>query len=150
MVQIKKFFKMKQGISFLTIGVDDLEKMKSFYKNCFGWKPLKDTKEIVFFKLNGLILALFPKAELAKDIGITQDGIGFKRFALAINCNSEQEVDQTFQTLRSAGVTIIKGPGKVFWGGYSGYIADVEDNYWEIAYNPFLELDQQGNVLNHS
>jgi catechol 2,3-dioxygenase-like lactoylglutathione lyase family enzyme len=141
---------MKQRINFLTIGVDDLEKMKNFYKNSFGWTALKEEEEIVFFKLNGFILGLFPKEELAKDIGIAQDGLGFKRFALAINCNSEQEVDQTFEMLRSAGVTIIKDPAKVFWGGYSGYIADVENNYWEIAFNPFLELDQQGNVLNHS
>jgi uncharacterized protein len=141
---------MKQGINFLTIGVTDLERMKNFYKNCFGWSPVKETEDIVFFKLNGFILALFPSEELAKDIGITQDGHGFKRFALAINCHSENEVDQVFEHLRAAGVDIIKDPARVFWGGYSGYIADVENNYWEIAYNPFLELDQQGNVLSHS
>ena len=54
-----------------------------------------------------------------------------------------------FDDLEKKGVKIIKRPGKVFWGGYSGYIADVEDNYWEIAFNPFLELDADGSVVTH-
>ncbi len=140
---------MKQLLSFLTIGVNDLERMKDFYKDKFTWTPFKEDGGIVFFKLNGFILGLFPADELAKDIGIEQDGMGFKRFALAINCRTQQEVDQTFDSLRRKGVTIVKEPGKVFWGGYSGYIADIENNYWEIAYNPFLEFDQDGNVVSH-
>jgi catechol 2,3-dioxygenase-like lactoylglutathione lyase family enzyme len=140
---------MKQALNFLTIGVTDLDKMKNFYVEKFNWKTLKDSDGIVFFKLNGFILGLFPAEELAEDIGIKNDGEGFKRFALAINCRSEKEVDSMFEDLKQKGVKIIKQPGKVFWGGYSGYIADVEDNYWEIAYNPFLELDAVGSVVTH-
>jgi len=140
---------MKQGLNFLTIGVADLNKMKNFYVEKFNWTTLKDSDGIVFFKLNGFILALFPVEELAADIGITNDGKGFKRVTLAINCRSEKEVDNLFEDLKQKGVKIIKQPEKVFWGGYSGYIADVEDNYWEIAYNPFLELDDEGSVISH-
>jgi uncharacterized glyoxalase superfamily protein PhnB len=39
------------------------------------------------------------------------------------------------------GVAIIKEPQKVFWGGYSSYIADPDGFLWEIAYNPFLERE---------
>lgn len=140
---------MKQQIHFTTIGVKDLEKMANWYKDIFGWKAMKEEKEIVFFKLNGFILSLFPASELAKDIGIKDDGKGFKQFTLAINLRSEDEVNATFDELRKKGVTIIKKPEKVFWGGYSGYIADIENNYWEIAYNPFLQLDDEGNVKTH-
>lgn len=140
---------MKQLLNFVTIGVTDLEKMKNFYIDKFGWKPLKDDNGIVFFKLNGFILALFPEDELAADIGIPNDGKGFKRLTFAVNCKSEKAVDKMFMDLKQNGVKIIKEPAKVFWGGYSGYIADAEDNYWEIAYNPFLQLDDAGNVLSH-
>ena len=140
---------MKQLLNFLTIGVNDLDKMKSFYKEKFGWETLKDSDGIVFFKLNGFILGLFPANELAEDISIIQDGNGFKRFTMAINYNSEQEVDKIFADLKQKGVKIIREPEKVFWGGYRGYIADIEDNYWELAYNPFLELDETGNVIAH-
>ena len=77
------------------------------------------------------------------------DGRGFKRFTLAINFKTEQEVDKAFDDLKQKGVKIIKAPEKVFWGGYRGYIADIENNLWEIAYNPFLELDSEGNVVTH-
>ena len=35
-------------------------------------------------------------------------------------------------------VQIVKAPQKVFWGGYSGYLAAPDGFLWEIAYNPFL------------
>ncbi|MEK7847009.1 MAG: VOC family protein [Nitrospinota bacterium] len=132
-----------------TLGVDDLDKVKKFYQKKFEWTPLKDSDGIVFFKLNGFILGLFPNNELAKDAGVPDDGRGFKRFTLAINFKTEQEVDKAFDDLKQKGVKIIKAPEKVFWGGYRGYIADIENNLWEIAYNPFLELDSEGNVVTH-
>lgn len=140
---------MRQSISFFTIGVNNLDAMKHFYKEQFGWEPVKDNDGIVFFKLNGFILGLFSAEELAEDIGILPEGEGFKRFTLAINMRSEEEVDNAFANLKEKGVTIVKAPEKVFWGGYRGYIADIENNYWEIAYNPFLVLDDNHNVVTH-
>jgi predicted lactoylglutathione lyase len=140
---------MQQRLSFLTIGVNDLEAMKNFYIEKFGWQPMKDSDGIVFFKLNGFILGLYPAKELAEDIGIAQDGSGFKRITTAINFSSEKEVDDVFTDLSQKGVHIVKPPSKVFWGGYSGYIADIENNYWEFAYNPFMAMDEDGNVSEH-
>ena len=140
---------MDQRISFFTIGVSDLVAMKNFYIEKFGWKPMKDSDGIVFFKLNGFVFGLYPKKELAEDIGVGEDGNGFKRFTMAINLNSEKEVDEVFEKLKRKNVKIIKSPEKVFWGGYRGYVADIEDNYWEFAYNPFLTLDADGNVGGH-
>ena len=140
---------MKQLLHFVTIGVNDLDTMKNWYKEKFGWKPLFETDGVVFFKLNGFIFGLFPSDELAKDIGVPQDGQGLKRFTLAINFGSEEEVGKICEDLRNKGVKIVKEPQKVFWGGYHCYIADAEDNYWELAYNPSLELDERGNVVGH-
>lgn len=141
---------MEQRLSFITLGVSDLEEMKRFYIDKFGWKPLKESDGIVFFKLNGFILSLFPADELAEDAGIISNGQGFKRYTLAINFNSPQEVDKVFNELKAKGVEIIKPPEKVFWGGYRGYVEDIEQNLWEIAHNPFLGLDDTGNVISHS
>ncbi|MDX1958405.1 MAG: VOC family protein [Leptospiraceae bacterium] len=133
---------MKQTISFFTIGVRDLKLMSKFYMEVFEWKPMKDDYEgILFFQMKGLIFALFPEDELAADIGTVSDGKGFKRFTCAINFKSEAEVDEKFNQLVSKGAKILKSPEKVYWGGYRGYIADPEDNYWELAYNPFIELE---------
>ena len=138
---------MEQRLSFITIGAKDLNKLKQFYIDKFQWKPIKDDQGIVFFKMNGFILALFPTDELAEDATVPNDGKGFRGFTLAIIYRSEAEVDEVFNGLKSRGVQIVKPPQKVFWGGYSGYVADAEGNLWEIAYNPFLEMDKAGNII---
>lgn len=130
---------MKQRLTLLTLGVHDFPAMKTWYKEKFGWTPFQENEGIIFFRLaGGTALSLFAANELAEDVSVPQDGKGFKRFTLAINFRSEQEVDQATEDLRAKGVRIVREPEKVFWGGYRGYIADPEDNYWELAYNPQL------------
>lgn len=134
---------MEQRLTLITIGVKNLQRSKDFYQNVFGWQPTTmSTEGIVFFQLKGIQLALFPQESLADDAGVTADGKGFRGFSLAHNVSSEQEVDELVATLENRGARVLKRPDKVFWGGYSGYIADPDDNLWEIAYNPFLPLQE--------
>jgi len=136
-----------QRLSFVTIGVSDLEASKNFYIEKFGWLPIdRESDGILFFQMNGLIFALFPVNELAADAGIVNNGAGFKRFTLAINCFSELEVDEIFASFGRNGVKIVKAPEKAFWGGYSGYARDNDQNLWEFAFNPFIQLDVNGNI----
>ena len=44
---------------------------------------------------------------------------------------------------RRAGARIVKEPQDVFWGGYHSYFADPDGYYWEIAWNPDWQLDDQ-------
>ncbi|MDZ7693089.1 MAG: VOC family protein [Balneolaceae bacterium] len=93
------------------------------------------------------MLGLFGRQALADDANVASKGSGFKGFALAHNLQSKGEVDQLVETLEMRGVNIIKPPHKTEWGGYSGYIADPEDNLWEIAYNPFWKYDEKGKCF---
>lgn len=130
---------MEQRITFLTLGVKDLKVSIDFYENKFGWKRSEASSEnMIVYSLNGVLLSLYPREELAKDANMSSDGEGFRGFTMAYNLNSEQEVDNLFKELKAKNVRIVKAPEKVFWGGYSGYIADPDGNLWEIAYNPFL------------
>jgi uncharacterized protein len=138
-----------QRLSFITIGAKDLNKLKQFYIEKFGWTPLSSNAGIAFFKMNGFIFALYPSDDIAAGAGVKQDGAGFKRFSCTIYYSSEKEVDKLFKTLQARGVNIIKPPKKASWGGYIGYVADVEDNIWEIGYNPYVDLDKDGNTINH-
>ena len=97
--------------------------------------------------MNGILLSLYERNELAKDATVDSDGNGFKGFTLAYNTRSEKEVDTLIEELRTKGVHIVKEPQKVNWGGYSSYVSDLDDNLWEIAFNPFLQMDENGNVL---
>ncbi|TPE45927.1 VOC family protein [Pontibacter mangrovi] len=134
---------MEQRLTIITLGVRNLQRAKDFYQTVFGWQPTEDDSEsIVFFQLNGMQLALFPQESLADDAGVPSEGSGFKKFSLAYNVRSEQEVDELVAELEEKGATVVKRPEKVFWGGYSSYISDPDDNLWEIAYNPFLLPDE--------
>jgi hypothetical protein len=80
----RKLAFMEQRLTFITLGATDMDKLKQFYIDKFKWTPIK-TDGIVFFKMNGFILALYPADELAKDAGVPYDASGFKKFTLAIN-----------------------------------------------------------------
>ncbi|MGF6146999.1 Glyoxalase-like domain [Kingella potus] len=86
-----------------------------------------------------MLFALFGKEALAADAQMPSESSGFPRFSLAHNVGSEAEVNALFGQLAAAGAKTVKTPQKVFWGGYSGYIADPDGFLWEIAFNPFLE-----------
>jgi uncharacterized glyoxalase superfamily protein PhnB len=133
---------MEQRMTFITLGVKDLNRSIDFYENKFGWKRSESSNEsIIFYELNGIHLSLYNREELAKDAMVDPSGDGFRNFTMAYNTHSEKEVDDLIESLRKQGVKVIKEPQKVFWGGYSRYIADPDGNLWEIAFNPYLKMD---------
>lgn len=139
---------MRQKLNLITLGVTDLQKSISFYRDGLGWSPSKASEEnIVFFNLGGVILALYPRHLLAEDAVVSAEGSGFSGVTLAHNAKSEEEVDQVFAQLEKQGAKIIKKPQKVFWGGYSGYFADPDGHLWEVAFNPFWSFDEEDNLM---
>lgn len=137
---------MQPRLSFITLGVADLARSKAFYTGVLGWTPFKDTGGIVMYKLNGMVLSLYGQHGLMADARVPDKGKG-ARFTLAQCLDGREEVDAFFAGLKKHRVAITKEPQQVFWGGYSGYFADPDGHLWEVAHNPFLELDGAGNVL---
>ena len=138
---------MQQRLTIVGLGVTDLATSNDFYENKFGWTKLSSSNEnITFMQLNGILLSLFPKDKLAEDAGVSPEGSGFNSFTLAQNVESKEAVDEIFADLGQKGVIIVKPPQEVFWGGYSGYVSDPDGHLWEIAFNPYLALDESGNV----
>lgn len=139
---------MEQRLSMVTLGVADLARAKSFYEDVVGWKAAPGPPEIAFFDLGGLVFSLYPLADLAKDRNETPDDVGgvYKGFALAHNARSKEDVDAIFARLKDKGATIVKEPEKVFWGGYSGYFSDPDGHAWEVAYNPYWTIGEDGRV----
>jgi len=133
---------MEQRITFITLGVNDLNISIDFYENKFGWNRSEmSNDDLILYDLNSVHIALYPREELAKDALVGAEGHGFKGFTIAHNVWSEKEVDDLIKTLRDKGVKIVKEPQNVFWGGYSSYVEDPDGNLWEIAYNPYLKKD---------
>jgi uncharacterized protein len=144
---------MKPKIGIITLGVSDLKRSLTFYRDGLGFPTheYKDDAGIVFFKLEGTWLALYPKDDLIKDLGegaklagLSDDrkksAPGGSPVTLAHNVGTKEEVDAVIQLAVGAGAKLIKQPQDVFWGGYSGYFSDPDGHLWEVAYNPFMDL----------
>jgi predicted lactoylglutathione lyase len=141
---------MQQRVNFITLGVSDLARSRSFYEQGLGWTPSRkgSAENVVFFPMNaGLVLALFPKEELAKDAGIANDGQGFSGVALAYNVHEKHQVAEVLTLAEQVGGKIVKPAQDAFWGGYTGYFADPDGYLWEVAWNPFFELTEDGRLL---
>lgn len=139
---------MTTPISIVTLGVEDLARSRKFYEEGMGWPVTDDSgDEIVFFKLNGTILALYPYDDLAEETGLPSTrGLGFGGVTLAQNFRSKEEVDQVMEQARAAGALILTPPVQRHWGGYSGYFADPDGYPWEIAWGPDFEYNEDGTL----
>jgi len=131
----------------ITLGVNDLQKSLSFYEKGLGWRRSeKSMDELALFPLGGITLALYPRQELADDATLEYQPSEFYGLTLSYNAKSEKEVDEVLEKVAKLGATIIKRAQKVFWGGYSGYFKDPDGYLFEVAFNPFWELDENDNL----
>ena len=137
---------MEQRISIVTLGVRDLNQSREFYERLRWRRSMPDVEGIVFFQAGGMVLALFPRHELAKDANVADDGSGFGRFTLAYNVRSRDEVDTMIAEAVAAGAKLVKPAIDAFWGGYSGYFADPDGFLWEVAWNPSFPIGEDGSV----
>ncbi|WP_303908308.1 VOC family protein [Thiohalomonas denitrificans] len=129
---------MKPRISMITLGVKNLEDSIRFYEQGLGLPRMGSPPEVAFFPLNGSWLALYGRESLAEDAGASPEGSGFNGVTIAHNVEYEADVDAVIKQALSAGARLVKPPGKVAWGGYSAYFADLDGYLWEIAHNPFF------------
>lgn len=134
-----------QRVTLITLGVADLAKAKAFYAR-LGWQEHGAEEGVAFYQMNGFVLGLFGRADLAADQGRPGAALGTGAITLAQNFATEAEVDTAFEAALSAGATALKWPEKVFWGGYSGYWADPDGHVWEVAMNPFWPLSEDGSL----
>jgi uncharacterized protein len=137
---------LEQRISIITLGVADLMRSGEFYEK-LGWRRATSSNDnIIFFQVGGIGLALYPRPELAKDADLAAEGNGFAGFSVAYNARSREEVDAVLTEATSAGAQILKPAKDAFWGGYSGYFADPDGFLWEVAWNPFFPITEQGSI----
>lgn len=137
---------MDQRLSIITLGVADLKRSREFYER-LGWRRAMTKSEgIVFFQAGGMALALYPREELAKDANVAAGGDGFRAISLAYNTRNREEVDAVLEEAQAAGARIAKPAQEAFWGGYSGYFSDPDGFLWEVAWNPFFPVAEDGSI----
>lgn len=134
---------MEQRISLITLGVKNVADSAAFYA-ALGWRRVETDEGIVVFDLIGQTLGLYPIQDLADDIGIPVESLGYGAQTLGFNCRTKEDVGKTLNLAEDAGARILKPASDVFWGGHHGYFADPDGHIWEIAFNPFSPLSIEG------
>jgi uncharacterized protein len=139
---------MEPRLNVITLAVDDLERALLFYRDGLGLETrgvvasdLVDETTgaagaIVVLELeSGLILALYPRTELAKDAGIPAGPPQIGQFSLGQLVASRADVDRILEEAAAAGA-VVTPPHDRPWGSYSGYFRDPDGHLWEIIWNP--------------
>ena len=144
---------MKPRLNVITIAVNDFEKSLAFYRDGLGLPTkgiigteFKGTETepagaVVFFELEGgLIFALYPRTELAKDAKVPDGAASSLEFSLGYIVGSTGAVDELLEKAQAAGGTITDNPHYRAWGIYSGYFKDLDGHLWEVIWNPQIPI----------
>ncbi|WP_185266431.1 VOC family protein [Halopseudomonas xiamenensis] len=134
---------MKSHITVITLGVDDLQRSLSFYRDGLGLATEGIVGEefeygaVVFIDMQpGLRLALWPRRSIAHDTGLVIGSPNPTDMTLGHNVSSAAEVDAVMARASSAGAVVVKPAQDTFWGGYAGYFQDPDGHLWEVVWNP--------------
>lgn len=138
-------YQMKPSIAVITLGVNDLEQAMAFYRDGLGLPTTgiigtefkgdetHPAGAIVQFQLqNGIILALYPRTELAKDAKAPIEAASSTEFSIGHFVRSKEEVATLMKQAEDAGATITCQPYERPFGVYSGYFKDLDGHLWEI------------------
>ena len=84
---------------------------------------------------DGLVLALYPRSELAKDANVALEA-STGAFSIGHLVSTKADVDAVLAEAEAAGATLTEEPYERPWGIYSGYFRDPDGHLWEIIWNP--------------
>jgi catechol 2,3-dioxygenase-like lactoylglutathione lyase family enzyme len=134
---------MKPRISVLTLGVADLDRSVSFYRDGLGF-PTEgiigrefEHGAVAFFDLSGgLKLGLWAQDDISHDTGLPKHPVSSTAVTIGHNVLRREEVDEIMSKAELAGAGIVKVAQDTFYGGYAGYFADPDGHLWEVVWNP--------------
>ena len=128
--------------------MSDLERALAFYRGLglespgvigteFAGDGTTPAGAAAMFRLrDGLTLALYPRAELAKDANVPLGPPTSGAFSIGHLVSSKADVDAVLARAVAAGATLTDEPHERPWGIYSGYFRDPDGHLWEIIWNP--------------
>jgi uncharacterized protein len=139
---------MEPRIHVITLAVSDLERALDFYRALglessgvigteFTGDDTNPSGRAAMFELaGGLMLALYPRTELAKDANVPFGSPKAGEFSIGQLVATKADVDAVLAKAEAAGATLTDEPHERPWGIYSGYFRDLDGHLWEIIWNP--------------
>jgi catechol 2,3-dioxygenase-like lactoylglutathione lyase family enzyme len=148
---------MDAQVHVITLAVEDLERALRFYRDGLGLESegvvgtefigddTHPSGAIALFRLEGgVLLALYPRSELAKDAQVPLARPKSGEFSLGQLVASRSEVDAVLAEARAAGATLTGEAHDRPWGIYSGYFRDPDGHLWEVIWNPRRTEEEEG------
>lgn len=149
-------YQMTPSIAVITLGVNDLERAMTFFRDGLGLPTVgiigtefkgdetHPSGAIVQFHLqSGVILALYPRTELAKDAEVPPGAASSTEFSIGHFVRSKEEVETLMKQAEAAGATVTCHPYERPFGVYSGYFKDLDGHLWEIIWNPEMAQEEK-------
>jgi len=126
---------MSLKVSVIMLGVQDVDRAKTFYAEGLGAEIQQDFPGFVSLNLGdgSSSLALCQWDAAAQDAGVSSEGSGFRGSSFHFIADSREAVDEMFAKAEAAGATAVRKPQSEEWGGYSGYFADPDGYLWKVA-----------------
>jgi catechol 2,3-dioxygenase-like lactoylglutathione lyase family enzyme len=139
---------MQPSIHVITLAVADLDRALTFYRDGLGLESSgvigsefagdasSAAGALAMFQLrDGLILALYPRKELAKDANIPFGAPKSGEFSIGHAVPSKSAVDAVLAEAAAAGAMVTDPAHDRPWGIYSGYFRDLDGHLWEVLWN---------------
>ena len=131
----------------ITLGVGDIEESVAFYQALgFERRHRAAGDEVAFLDTGGTVIALHPRAKLAREADLPEKSFAFRGFTLAWNCSSTEEVDSVLKFAISKGASLLKRARRTAYGGYAGYFVDPDGYAWEVVVAPEIEVGDDGRL----
>jgi len=140
---------MEPRVHVITLAVADLERALAFYRDGLGLPTegviatefegdeTNPAGAVAMFHLDGgLILAVYPRTELAKDARIPLEAPSSGAFSIGHLVGSRADVDAMLTRAEAAGASVTDWAHDRPWGIYSGYFRDPDGHLWEVIHNP--------------
>lgn len=140
---------MEQRANMITLAVENLARSKKFYEDVVGWQAEPNLPKIVFFRLDGLVLALTSYADLAVSMNASPEVLKacqYSKCQMSDLVRTREEVDEIFDRVKRKDAKILKEPESLFWGGYYFSFADPDGHCWRVIFHPHWTVGEDGRI----
>jgi predicted lactoylglutathione lyase len=134
---------MKQNLGMVMVAANDIPALRRFYEDGLNWTPwVPPDENQAAYRLGSAVIFFLPAAYISAESGFQVASAPKSLWAIFLD--SKMQVDTAFAKAVAAGGRVTSPIRERDFDVYSGYIADPEDNGWELCYSPHMGPDEAG------